>query len=245
MSTRPPRDEQDMVAAEYALRVLEGEELAEAQRLERSDPAFAAAVADWQERLAPMFDEVAEATPGPAVWQRIETIISPANDNALVLVRKLRVWRAYGVGASAVAASLALFVVFIGTGRDGAGDQPPAQVAQADRAPVLVATLASQDADTSLSVAFDGQRSSILVTPGKLSGAPGREHELWIIPEGGQPMSLGLVRAGEPQRLPVSPQLAPHFRPRAAIALSLEPVGGSPTAGPTGPVVASGALLGV
>jgi anti-sigma-K factor RskA len=78
-----------------------------------------------------------------------------------------------------------------------------------------------------------------------MAGAPGHDHELWIIPAGGKPISLGLVRAGEPQRLPIRREIAPHFRQRSAIALSVEPVGGSPTGGPTGPVVASGELLNV
>jgi anti-sigma-K factor RskA len=234
-----------MLAAEYALRLLDGEELAEAQRLERSDPAFADAVADWQERLAPMFDEVADAAPDHSVWQRIRTSINPANDNAAILTRKLRLWRGYGIAASAIAASLALYITFAGTGINGSPEQPPVQIAQQERAPVLVATLASQEAATSLSVAYDRERSSMLVTPGRLSGAPGHDHELWIIPAGGRPVSLGLIRAGEPQRLPVRPELAPHFQLRAAIALSVEPVGGSPTGGPTGPVVASGELLNV
>jgi anti-sigma-K factor RskA len=110
---------------------------------------------------------------------------------------------------------------------------------------VLVATLASPDEVTSLSVAYDGEQGSLLVSPGRLRRPAGRDHELWIIPAGGQPISLGLVRAGEPQRLPVAREIAPHFRQRSAIALSVEPVGGSPKDGPTGPVVASGELLNV
>jgi anti-sigma-K factor RskA len=118
-------------------------------------------------------------------------------------------------------------------------------VAQAERAPVLVATLASEDEVTSLSVAYDGEEGSLLVSPGRLRGAPGHDHELWIIPAGGNPISLGLLRGTEPQRLAIRRDLAPHFRQRSAIALSVEPAGGSPNAGPSGPVVASGELLNV
>jgi anti-sigma-K factor RskA len=232
-----------MLAAEHALRLLEGDDLAEAQRLERSDPAFATAVAQWQERLAPVFDDFLEAVPDPSVWRRIQTSVRPANDNLASVSRRLRLWRGYGIAASAVAASLALFVGFNVGGRL---EQvaAPAPMAQAERA-VLVATLASQDEVTSLSVAYDGEQGSLLVSPGRLRRAPGRVHELWIIPAGGQPISLGLIRATEPQRLPIAREIAPHFRQRSAIALSVEPVGGSPKDGPTGPVVASGELLNV
>jgi anti-sigma-K factor RskA len=245
MSTTPPSAERSGLAAEHALRLLEGDDLAEAQRLERVDPNFAAAVAALQARLAPLFDEVAEATPEGSVWQRIRTSIGAANDNVAILNRKLRLWRGFGIAASAVAASLALFLGFAGIGFEGAPERPAPQAAQRERAPVLVATLASDDADASLSVTYDGERSIMLVSPGRLNGVPRRDHELWIIPAGRQPISLGLVRAGEPQRLPVRPDLTQHFQQRAAIALSVEPAGGSPTGAPTGPVIASGELLSV
>jgi anti-sigma-K factor RskA len=191
-----------------------------------------------------LFDEFAEAVPDPSVWRRIQASVGPANDNFASVNRRLRLWRGYGIAASAVAASLAVFVGFSLGGRPEQAPAP-APIAQAERAPVLVATLASPDEVTSLSVAYDGEQGSLLVSPGRLRRPAGRDHELWIIPAGGQPISLGLVRAGEPQRLPVAREIAPHFRQRSAIALSVEPVGGSPKHGPTGPVVASGELLNV
>jgi anti-sigma-K factor RskA len=244
MSTTPPPVDPEMLAAEHALRLLEGDDLARAQRLERSDPVFAAEVADWQERLGPLFDEFSEAMPSPSVWRRIQASVGPANDNAASVDRRLRLWRGYGIAASAVAASRTVVVGFTLAGRPEQAPAP-APMAEVERAPVLVATLASQDEVTSLSVAYDGEQNSLLVSPGRLRGAPGHDHELWIIPAGGKPISLGLVRPGEAQRLPIARELAPHFRQRSAVALSVEPVGGSPTGGPTGPVVASGELLNV
>jgi anti-sigma-K factor RskA len=139
----------------------------------------------------------------------------------------------------AVAASLALV---IGLGRDSA-ERPEVAQQQPERPRVLVAALASPEEETSLSVAYDSGDRSLVVTPGRLAGAAGHDHELWIIPAGGTPVSLGLVRAGDPQRFRVPAEIAPHFRAQSAVALSVEPTGGSPTGQPTGPVVASGALL--
>jgi len=76
-----------------------------------------------------------------------------------------------------------------------------------------------------------------------MAGAPGHDHQLWIIPAGGSPVSLGIVRAGAPVRIQVPAAVAPHFRARSAVALSVEPAGGSPTGQPTGPVVAAGELV--
>ncbi|HEY0113193.1 MAG TPA: anti-sigma factor [Allosphingosinicella sp.] len=230
--------ERDLLAAELALGLLEGDELREARALRLSDRAFAAEVEAWQLRLAPLADEAAEVEPDPRVWAaiaaRLGAVQAAAGGNVVELRRKLTVWKGWAAGMAAVAASLALALAYQ-SGRDG----PPAVV---QPAPVLVASLSSEQADASLSVAYDGGRSSLLVTPGRLTGAAGHDHELWVIPPGGQPVSLGLVRPGAPQRLRVPVSLAPHFRSRSAIAVSVEPTGGSPTGKPTGPVIASGEL---
>jgi anti-sigma-K factor RskA len=70
-----------------------------------------------------------------------------------------------------------------------------------------------------------------------------RAIELWLIPAGDtRPRSLGLIQAGQPIRLDIPPDLARRLTPDAALAVSLEPPGGSPTGLPTGPVVALGKL---
>ncbi|MDQ4087262.1 MAG: anti-sigma factor, partial [Pseudomonadota bacterium] len=183
-----PEEERELLAAEHALGVLEGSELGEARRLALADPDFARAVAAWQERLAPLAEEVPDMEPEPHLWQRIERALDegPAMAaNVVPLRRKLNVWRGYAAAVTAVAAALA-FVVY-----KGAGDPPV--VVQKERAPVMVAALSSQESAVSLSVAYDREEASLLVTPGPLRAPPGRAHQLWIIPSGGTPVSLGLV----------------------------------------------------
>ena len=237
----PPRDEErDLRAAEYVLGLLDAREMREARVLAATDPEFAEAVALWENRLAPLLDEVPGIEPAADMWSRIERAIpaGPAGDeNVVRFGRSLRRWRAFAGGMTAIAASLALLVGY------QALREAPIPVPAAQSAPVLVASLSSEQANTSLSVAYEPRRSSLLVTPGRLTGAPGHDHELWIIPAGGSPVSLGLVRAGAPARIQVPARLAPHFRTRSTIALSVEPVGGSPTGQPTGPVVAAGELV--
>ena len=59
MSSTPPlSDEFETLAAEYALGLLEGDELARAIELDRVDPAFRDAVERWNNRMAPMLDRV-------------------------------------------------------------------------------------------------------------------------------------------------------------------------------------------
>jgi anti-sigma-K factor RskA len=239
-----PEGERDLLAAEYALGLLGGEETASARRLAAADADFADAVTRWEERLMPLAGEAPAVVPDPAVWDRVRQAIADApaaGSNVVELKRRLNIWRGVAAGATALAASLLLVV---GLGRNTAERTDVAErQAPAERPRVLMAALASPEEETSLSVAYDGTDRSLVVTPGRLTGAAGHDHQLWIIPAGGSPVSLGLVRAGEPQRFRVPAEVAPHFQAQAAVALSVEPTGGSPTGQPTGPVVASGALL--
>jgi anti-sigma-K factor RskA len=99
------------------------------------------------------------------------------------------------------------------------------------------------DADVALSVAYEPRGRSLIVNAAALDRTAQRDHQLWIIPAGGQPVALGLVRSGGRHRLEVPRELTPHFRSESVVAVSLEPLGGSPTGQPTGPVLASGPLL--
>jgi anti-sigma-K factor RskA len=64
----------------------------------------------------------------------------------------------------------------------------------------------------------------------------GRDYELWAIGGDGVPRSLGLLRGA--QTVLTSDLLVPGV----TLAVSLEPLGGSPAAGPTGPVLAAAVL---
>lgn len=227
--------ERDLLAAEYVLGVLEGEALLDARGLIATDPGFARAVDDWHERLAPLFDEIGEHRPPDAAWARIRSTIATApTDNVVALKRQLGLWRGLSAAATAVAASMALVVAYDAT------RAPPAVVSPGG-APVMVATLMSDDSQMLLSAAWRPEDRSLTLMPGGMTASPGHSHELWIIPADGKPRSLGLVstKAG---RMPVSPAMAPHFSGAATLALSVEPEGGSPGDGPSGPVVAAGEL---
>lgn len=239
MSSAPPEDERDLLAAELALGLLEGEELLTARGRAAQDPGFADTVRRWEGRLAPLIEEVREVPPPAGLWDGIERAIGAANPGGgevVTLRRKVSLWKGFAAGASAIAASLALLVGYQATRETPVPVQP-------DDAPVLIATLSSEEAPTSLAVAYDREAASLLVTPGRLAEPAGRAHQLWIIPAGGSPISLGLVRSGAPQRLAVPAPVAARFAASATIALSVEPPGGSPTGQPTGPVVAAGELL--
>ena len=78
--------------------------------------------------------------------------------------------------------------------------------------------------------------------PAALLTTDKRSMELWLIPQGGKPASLGLISAGQPVQLNLPPELLKQVGSGATLAVSLEPLGGSPTGQPTGEVIAHGSL---
>lgn len=228
------RELADRLAAEHVLGTLRGPARRRFEALLPAHPALRQAVAQWQERLAPLSQSVLEVTPPDRVWSRIETrVFGDAVSASSTVAAPARWWQRLGLwqgwSAAASAATLAL-VVMVAT-------PPPAQP------PVIVVLAANPEAAQALNASFvasvsaDG-RALVLRPIHALALSPGRALELWAVPTQGAPRSLGLVQAGGETRL-LRTQL---LRDTAAFAVSLEPPGGSPTGAPTGPIVSVGKL---
>ena len=75
-----------------------------------------------------------------------------------------------------------------------------------------------------------------------MSLAADRALQLWALPEGRDPQSLGLIAASGIGRVALPVPAGVAFQSVPALAVSLEPAGGSPTGKPTGPVLYSGGV---
>ncbi|HEY1606065.1 MAG TPA: anti-sigma factor [Allosphingosinicella sp.] len=228
-------DERDLLAAEVALGLLTGAERAGAAALARSDPEFAHLAGRWAGRLAPLLDEAAPVAPPARLWAAIEARIrtpDAAPSNVVLLRRRTVFWRAYAAAATAIAASLAFVLV----------TRPPAAPpAQPPAGAPLAATLAAADSPARLVATWEpASRSLIVAAAADMPPPAGRSHELWLIPAGGKPLPMGMMPAGRPMRMRVPGDMA--MREGAMLAVSVEPMQGSPTGLPTGPVIAAGML---
>ncbi|MEW5685432.1 MAG: anti-sigma factor [Pseudomonadota bacterium] len=246
MSEAPDLTEDEALAAEHALGVLSVRERADAETRMARDPAFAADVEAWRARLAPMLDAI-EPVPAPAgVWPRIERLLPanvlPANDNGQILGR-LRFWRNAAVGGFALAAaSLAAVVVQV--------NQPPVtierQVPVSPQGQMLSASMVSQEGQPQpLFVAsYDPDRKALIVTSLLPEGSDrDKVHELWLIAGQDNPKSLGLVESGKAKVIALPTEVMQKMAEGAALAVSVEPPGGSKNpAGPSGPVIGVGKL---
>lgn len=226
------------LAAEYVLGVLDGAERRSVERRALADPAFAAELAEWAERLGPMADSVEPAEPPAGLWSRIEADLGrmtrrPAEPGAAARPKGRRVaaiWQWLGLAGMGLAvASLAALILV--AGRDLA---PPANG-------MMTATLSAEDGTPLVTVVIDTATSMATLIPVVHAEEPGRVPELWLVPPGGAaPISLGLIDMARPLHVALAGNGL--GAPDAALAVSMEPEGGSPTGLPTGPVVASGAL---
>jgi anti-sigma-K factor RskA len=215
-------EDRDGLAAEYVLGTLDPLERAYVERQAARDAGFAAMIADWQDRLQPLTLLAPAVAPPPDLWRRIDRATTAPAPARRPIWRTLGFWRLSTAGGFALAAVLAVFLVL----------HPPvstqaiaALTPVAGGAPVFLAEAAS-----------DG---TLRLQPvGPVSVAPGRDLELWSLPQGAtRTISLGVLPATGRRGRP-----AVMVAPSSQLLVSLEPQGGSPTGQPTGPVLYGGVL---
>lgn len=233
-----PRDDA-MLAAEYAIGLLEGEELLAARGRVANDPGFAALVAGWEDRLAPLLDEIGGAQPTPEVWSRIEAEIglrTAGDDSRIVsLNSQLRRWK-WTAALTSAAAALALAFAAFGPSPNPVA--PPPQVAAANP---LVATVPIGDTGLRLDVTYIPETEKMLVAAIGLTPDGIHDHELWLVPKDGSALqSLGVVAPGEVHSMDLPDDIARNLGDGVQLLLTREPLGGKPDGQGAGPVVAEG-----
>ncbi|MFO1296215.1 MAG: anti-sigma factor [Rubrivivax sp.] len=235
----------DALAAQYVAGTLRHGARRRLENLLPGHPLLRAAVHEWQDRLLPLAASIAPAAPPPRVWRAIEhrlwaeataALSSRSSSSAHTpWWQRLALWR--GLSGLATAAVLVLTVALVRT--------PPTL-------PPIVVVLEGQAGTPAAGAAFvasvsgDGQAMVMQPVSATLPLGSDRVLELWSVPPastGGAPKSLGLISASGATVLPRSrlPQGLLEGG-TAALAVSVEPPGGSPTGAPTGPVVFAGKM---
>lgn len=220
----PPDD--DTLAAEYVLGVLDNRARAATERRIARERGFASLVEAWHARLVPWADDIAPVQPPLDVWNRISAALPAERPARQGLWGSLMLWRwlTAGAGALALASLFALFVVI------NQSSQPPLMAAiDGGGRHHFVATV-------------DSGRATIAIVPAAFTADPARVPELWLIAPNDKPRSLGVVRADATTTIAIPGALRALATGQAVLAISLEPPGGSTTGAPTGPVIAQGKL---
>jgi anti-sigma-K factor RskA len=218
-------DAAQQLAAAHALGTLRGRARRRFERLARQDDIVAQLISRWEIELAKLAENVPAIDPPARVWREIESRISPRTSDR---GPRASFWRAFGLLAGGLATALLAFFVWTSSARH-------------DEA-LFVAVLTAQDSGPRAVVSMhepDTLRVRIM-KPWK--DAEGKSLELWVLPVEGAPRSLGLVANAAGDTLIRIRANDPRMRAASALAVSLEPAGGSPTKLPTGPVLCSGAI---
>lgn len=232
---------QHRLAAEYVLGTLQGPARRRFEALLAADAGLRRTVAAWERRLTPWSAAVAPVPVPRHVWDGIRQrlgFVPPAPAGG-------GLWRWWALASTGLAAALAVLLVL-----------PPAV---APVSPPVATPQAVAPAWRDMAVLGDDKAQAVWIVRTREDGGElqfsglanveipaGHDIELWAVPAEGAPLSLGVIRRDGPRaaRVAVDAEARARLARGVALAVSLEPAGGSPTGAPTGPVLWSGKLQG-
>ena len=228
--SRPDRSPRlDALAAEYVLGTLAARARMRLSRIAGTDAVVAGAIRTWEQRLAPLTEAAPPITPSPRLWRMIALRLGIEEARPAAGGRwwsRLGFWR--GLALASLAAAVVLGVMMLTLEPQRADEPLVVVLAGPDAKPALLATMSRND------------RFVQVKTVGGAPVPPGKSLELWMLPDGSPPRSLGVIPATGVGRLRL-PALSDVALARVpALAVSLEQAGGSPTGAPQGPVLYTG-----
>jgi len=236
MSDKPQdwdRSRDEIISGEYVLGILSEEDRRRVEARIASDPKFANQVRRWQTNLADFNDDYRDVKPSPELYNKIEARLfgveqSRGRTGLLGAVwDSVLLWRGLTVAALVLAAAI------------GVADRmtfflpPPA-------AKPLVAELTGMDSPISLVATYDFTSGRLSVTPAALRQEQPKSLEVWLIEDGKEPASLGVLPDNGKGDIQITADMRKQFAAGKTIAITVEPFGGSPEGKPTGPVIALG-----
>lgn len=211
------------LAADYAIGLMPATARRRFERLLLDDATLRGELGHWQDALASLTGALPERPVPEHVWEGIKARIEP---QVLHMPAKKPFWMSFRVLAAACAVVVALLVGVL---------------YQRDIGAEYNATLVSASQQPALQIQAFGDHLQVEALS-LAAVEPTRALELWAIPAGGKPVSLGLVPAAGKGRIQLSQEQQALLTAPLTLAVSLEPQGGSPTGQPTGPVLYQGQL---
>lgn len=221
------------LAAEYVLGTLRGQARQRFKRLLSRDAALRGEVEYWERHFNALAAHTPPIMPPERVWENIEKAISPPQTTQAsgFLWNCLNFWRPVGIFSSLAALGLA---VYLALGQPQETTLTTLAVLNNQQAkPTWVIMRKQQGAEEQLAIK--------VMAPQHVD--PTKAFELWAIPAQGAPMSLGLLPMQGSMTMSVSEKARQMLPTAIALAISMEPAGGSPTGSPTGPVISQGQLV--
>lgn len=219
---RMTKERIESLAAEYVLGSLHGQARRRFERWMMESAQVRREVWYWEEKLSQLSGEVPAVQPPKSAWRGIERRLWPQQGRAEAKSGLRWLWPGWSLAATAVAVVLAVLVV-----------QQPAP------SPQLSGAIVQADVSDPLWLVSESGADRLLKLRSVAASAAdaGKDYELWIVPENGQPLSLGVIPAGGVHQVTLSDEARAALAQSRTLAISLEPLGGSPTGAPTGPIL--------
>jgi anti-sigma-K factor RskA len=211
------------LSAEYVLGTLRGAARIRYQQLLMQFPQMQETKEQWESHINSLGENLSPIAPDPVVWERILKRLSVDQVNDLpsnvvqLSSRSSNLWKTWSVLSTA--ALIMLAVLFVQPTSTIVEDPKQFTVVQNTEQKALWLIEIYQQTIESTATQLVEQKAS-------------NDYQLWMVPTGGQaPISLGLL----PQQGKVSLAKNAVFDRTdiAALAVSLEPLGGSPNGAPT------------
>lgn len=228
MNKTPERIER--LAGEYVLGSLHGSARKRFERWMMESEKVRKEVWFWEQKLGQLSVEVPEVSPSSTVWSSIERRLwqdeqkSKSVEKPQSAANNSWFWPSWSVVATAAALVMAFVLL-----------QPSPQLSSSQLSGAIVQVDTS---DPLWLVSETGQGNLLKLRSVAASAAEaGKDYELWIVPENGQPLSLGVIPVGGLHQVTLTDEARQALSQSRTLAISLEPLGGSPTGEPTGPIL--------
>jgi anti-sigma-K factor RskA len=210
------------LADAYVVGTLSGRARRRFERLCESQVMAREALRVAEDRLVALTLTLQAIDPAAATWPRIVARIDgETRGSARRILPASNRWR------MAIAAGVAMLALGIGW-----------LIVQPSTRPTALSNVAAEGGAHlwTLQVFGNADRLRARAT-GAVVREPGRSYELWALPEGGAPVSLGLLPETGGLDRDLTGVQRKAIRASNKLAVSLEPAGGSQTGAPTGPVL--------
>lgn len=245
-------DDRSIIAGEYALGVLEGEDLAIAQRLYLSNRDFADNVRWWRYHLGQMAEAAGTYEPSADVWPAIERRLGEFDGGESPGIHRLEQPKAknisvWGLGfamAGAAAAAAAVLTLLL-VQPAGQGPITPIETAAPISGPRLIAQLQSEDGALVLTGLVDSAAQELSLNIEGFAPGDGQATELWVVPAGGAPQSLGLIPASGLFERELTETEREALVAGASLAVTYEDASNAPHSAPSTEILVIGGLTSV
>ncbi len=217
----------EILAAEYVLGSLKGPARLRFEGWMMESGRVRQEVWFWEQQLGALSTAAQPETPPLRVWSDIQRRLWPEQATMAERATGKAGWFWSGWGLISTAAAI-VFAVML--------QQQPSFVQ--DRS-LLAGAIIKADVSDPLWLLSETGSGNLLKLRSVAAGSaePGKDYELWVVPEDGQPLSLGVVPASGTHQMALSNDAKSSLESSRTLAMSLEPEGGSPTGSPTGPIL--------